>query len=153
MVARTDYAANTGDQDVDQFTGGPSSLQQGDTTYGWGNTNNLTGVIFLRSEISISDISRGTSNTYLLGERYLNPRDYDTGRDSADNECLYVGFDNDINRETHQPPLQDRAGHHDEKLFGSAHFGGLNMVYCDGSVRFVNYGVDPEVHRLAGRRK
>jgi prepilin-type processing-associated H-X9-DG protein len=37
-------------------------------------------------------------------------------------------------------------------VFGSAHFGGFNMAYCDGSVRWVDYAVDPTIHRQAGRR-
>jgi hypothetical protein len=88
-----------------------------------------------------------------LGEKYLNPLNYRTGRDRGDNENTYVGFDNDICRATWNPPLQDRPGLQDTVRFGSAHTAGLNMVNCDGSVRFVTYDVDPAVHRRAGDRR
>jgi prepilin-type N-terminal cleavage/methylation domain-containing protein len=72
---RSDYAVNAGDQPVDEFFPGPPSLAAGDAPdYGWPSTDRLTGVIFQRSEISfMTDIPHGTSNTYLLGEKYLNP--------------------------------------------------------------------------------
>jgi prepilin-type processing-associated H-X9-DG protein len=152
-VARGDYAANTGSQAADEFTAGPTSLAQGDDpTYAWPNTAQLTGVIFQRSAITLADITRGTSNTYLLGEKYLNPDHYTTGSDAADNENVYAGFDNDNQRSTDYPLLQDRAGYTSTFSFGSAHRTGANMLYCDGSVRFILYSVDPAVHLQAGSR-
>ena len=151
-IARADYAANTGDQNVNQLGGGPKSLVSGDTTYGWPDTSNLTGVIFLRSTVRFGEITNGTSNTFLLGEKYLNPKDYATGLDKGDNETMYVGFDNDVQRVTFYPPMQDKPGFADTKRFGSAHAGGLNMVYCDGSVQFISYAIDPDVFKRAGNR-
>src|SRR5262249_52031138 len=105
-----------------------------------------------RSEIKLTDIPRGASNTYLLGEKYLNPDNYATGGDAADNESLYTGFNNDNYRTTYFPPMRDQAGVTNYYAFGSAHRGGLNMVYCDGSVRFINFGVDAGEHLQAGSR-
>ena len=99
------------------------------------------------------DITNGSSNTYLLGEKYLNPTDYFTGNDAADNEHMYVGADNDINRLTLNPPLRDTRGYKDYLRFGSAHVGGCNMLYCDGRVEVVAYDVDPAVHQRAGDRR
>ena len=95
----------------------------------------------------------GTSNTYLLGEKYLNPADYFTGRDYGDNEHMYIGFDNDIARATVLPPLLDKPGYQDIIRFGSAHVGGCNMLYCDGRVEVVAYDVDPKVFLRAGDRR
>jgi prepilin-type N-terminal cleavage/methylation domain-containing protein/prepilin-type processing-associated H-X9-DG protein len=154
VLARGDYAACAGDQAVDEFYPGPASLAEGDDpNYAWPSTDNLTGVIFQRSQIRLTHIPNGTSNTYLLGEKYLNPDAYATGSDPADNENLYTGFNNDNYRCTAYPPLHDRRGYQDTFSFGSAHRAGANMAYCDGSVRFVYFGVDPEVHRQAGSRE
>jgi prepilin-type N-terminal cleavage/methylation domain-containing protein/prepilin-type processing-associated H-X9-DG protein len=153
VLARSDYAANAGDQPVDEFYPGPASYAEGDSpSYVWPDTTGLTGVIFQRSLIRIADITNGTSNTYLLGEKYLNPDHYSNGQDAADNENMYCGFDNDLFRSTFAPPLQDRPGLSNSLIFGSNHAGGINMVYCDGSVRFVGYDVDPAAHRRAGNR-
>ena len=47
-------------------------------------------------------------------------------------------------------PQQDRAGVVGPNLyaFGSAHAGGLNMAFCDGSVRTISYDIDRDTHRL-----
>ena len=151
-VARLDYAANTGDADADEYNAGPTKLLAGDLTYPWKDTSSYTGIIFLYSEIALHDVTAGASNTYLFGEKYLDPNAYETGKDGSDNECAYVGFDNDNHRATAAAPQRDKAGTSNTKIFGSAHFAGLYMSYCDGSVRFVSYSVDPAVHKKAGRR-
>jgi hypothetical protein len=65
---------------------------------------------------------------------------------------MYVGFDNDINRTSYSPPMQDKRGFQDTKRFGSAHVAGLNMLRCDGSVDFINYDVEAAVFKAAGNR-
>jgi prepilin-type N-terminal cleavage/methylation domain-containing protein len=153
QLGRMDYAANIGDQQIDQYFDGPPSLAQGDDpTYPWPSTLGLSGVIFQRSEWSLLDIKHGTSNTFLIGEKYLNPDSYTTGLDAADNENLYAGFDNDNSRCTVSPPLRDLRGYADTFRFGSAHPAGLNMALCDGSVQLISYTVDPQVFAQAGSR-
>lgn len=153
-VVRGDYAANAGSLIADEFTGGPPSLAAGDSPgYPWQNTANLTGVIFQRSEIANSDITRGRSSVYLLGEKYLNADRYTDGMDAADNENVFAGFDNDNTRSTYAPPLRDRPGYYDFFRFGSVHRSSFMMSYCDGSVRAVDYSVDPTIHQAAGSRK
>jgi prepilin-type N-terminal cleavage/methylation domain-containing protein/prepilin-type processing-associated H-X9-DG protein len=137
MMARTDYAGNAGDQPSDQNSGG-----DGDSLTGPPPTlSGCTGIIYQASNVRISDVTRGTSNTFLIGERYLNPLDYFTGKDGGDNEAMYVGYDNDTNRETSVKPMRDTPGLGNDQMFGSAHRGGLNMLMCDGSVHFISYDI------------
>jgi len=157
--ARTDYAACAGDGDHDEVFAGPDNHAQGDDD-GWWDRNHpstqYTGVIFQRSEIKLTDVFNGTSNTYLVGEKFLDPGHYDNGLDGGDNENIYVGMDNDTTRSTVRPPRQDQRGLDPGTIativFGSTHFGVFNMAYCDGSVRSIDYAVDPTIHRKAGRR-
>jgi prepilin-type N-terminal cleavage/methylation domain-containing protein/prepilin-type processing-associated H-X9-DG protein len=152
QLARTDYAACAGSQARDEIDKGPDTIAQADAgQFNWGDLN-FDGVCFRRSEIRFMDIRAGTSNTYLLGEKYLNPVNYETGLDPSDNENYLTGFNNDVNRCTASPPQRDKPGVQDTLRYGSAHAFGLNMAYCDGSVRFVEYGVDADVHRRAGSR-
>lgn len=153
-MARADYASNAGDNGLDELWPGPGSEAEGDTPgFPWHNTTGITGTTFERSWIRQGDITKGISNVYLYGEKYLNPDHYNNGQDPADNENMYCGMDNDLSRDTNHPPHRDQAGWTDTFSFGSNHRGGCNMAYCDGSVRWVNYTVSPTVHMLAGVRQ
>jgi prepilin-type processing-associated H-X9-DG protein len=161
FCARGDYAACTGDnyKDDDQADGGPPSFAY-ENYWAWKPPGYYSGVIFQRSEIRIPQITNGTSNTFLVGEKYLNPNHYEDGVDPGDNENIFVGFDNDNSRGSYQIPTvtayhnphQDTPGLADTEYFGSAHPAGVNMLYCDGSVQFINYSVDPTVFSRAGNR-
>ena len=51
------------------------------------------------------------------------------------------------------PPTPRAApGYAGELIFGSAHSAGFNMAFCDGSVRLIQFDIDPEVHRTYGHR-
>ena len=166
--ARADYGGNAGEYDVTGNSGtiapyGNSELQKVDNgTYAWTQPNNINGhasdngVIYRLSEVKIRDISDGTSTTYLAGEKYLAPDAYETGTDSSDNETLYSGYDRDTilftkNQATCQP-MQDQEGFFNMLGFGSAHAGGFNVVFCDGSVRSQNYNIDLLLNRRLGVR-
>jgi prepilin-type processing-associated H-X9-DG protein len=152
QLARCDYGGNAGSQGFNQAAGPNSLLQAKSATFPWPNTSKCTGIFFQRSTVTLSDVLRGNSNTFLAGERYVDPGHYDDGLDNGDNEAMYVGFDNDVNRVTANPPRRDQLGIQAIHSFGSAHGSGLNMLYCDGSARLVNYDIDPDLFFDAGSR-
>lgn len=152
-VARTDYAANSGEGTRNEYIAGPRTVAEGlSPTFPWPNTSNLNGVCFQRSELSFRDITDGPSNTYLLGERYLNPDHYASGRSGCDNECLYTGFNCDIHRAGTASPARDRRGFGSVTRFGSIHAGGFHMAFCDGRVRQISYNIDLTTHRRLSNR-
>ncbi|MEZ6070995.1 MAG: DUF1559 domain-containing protein [Pirellulales bacterium] len=155
LLARSDYAASSGDIFLDVGPG-PSSFEQGDAPdYAWIDKSKHTGICHLRSEIKFAQITDGTSNTYLIGEKYLRPETYTTGDDPGDNESMYMGENGDIIRWANLQigPLQDRVGGTFWPHWGSSHSAGLNMSFCDGSVHLIHYGIDLENHRRLGNRK
>jgi prepilin-type processing-associated H-X9-DG protein len=170
VVARADYAINTGTSHVLAF-GGPADVQQGGDLKYWRNSPNpdkFTGISHLRNAVSLRSITDGASKTYLIGEKYVKTKDYATGTSSGDNESLYAGYCTDLHRfagvyenvklgmSPYAAPLNDHAepalAIPGEYRFGSAHSSGCNMAYCDGSVQLVSYEVSPEVHFRAGHR-
>ncbi len=160
LVARADYAGNAGDctHGYDGLSGvnpGPPNLQAGDDpSYVWPTEAGTNGIFRVRSERLMSDIEDGTSNTYLVGEKYLMPENYLNGVDSADNQSMYQGYDADIVRVTSPlfPPAQDTSGYGIYYNFGSAHSNGFHMAFCDGSVQMIGYSIDPIIHGYLGNR-
>jgi prepilin-type processing-associated H-X9-DG protein len=150
-VGRSDYAINSGDESIDEFYGGPSSLSNGDSGFSWDSTIQFTGVSFQRSQITAGHLTaKGASNTYLLGEKYLDPDNYANGSDSADNEWMTAGFDNDNFRTGDASygdvPMQDTRGVSNPYIWGSPHPTGIHMVFCDGSVHNISYAIDAATH-------
>ncbi|MBN1396343.1 MAG: DUF1559 domain-containing protein [Pirellulales bacterium] len=119
------------------------------------------GVFHPASEVRMSDITDGASNTYLIGEKYLATDAYVTGKDYGDNECAVMGDNGDIVRWTtlgysprqDSPYLDDTSYGYDWYFFGSAHASGFNMSFCDGAVRLMSYSIDAETHRCLGNRE
>ena len=138
------------------FGWGPDRFAEGDEgRFAWPSLSRFSGLSANRSEIRIEDVADGASNTYLVGEKYLNLDDYDTGRDWGDNHNVFSGDDMEIVRFTGVavPALQDRGGLIQHFSFGSAHATGWHVALCDGSVRSVSYDLAPETHRRLGNRE
>jgi prepilin-type N-terminal cleavage/methylation domain-containing protein/prepilin-type processing-associated H-X9-DG protein len=180
-MIKGDYAANAGDALVgagDDY-GGRKMTTPTTSDYpklvntAWTDTNNKisvyyqTGVIYYRSEVSVKQITDGTTNTYLIGEKFLTPLMYEaaeaTPRGYGDNQGAYVGFEWDNERRAWNPnsapaesfqPRQDIMGTDDPNVyaFGSAHPGSMNMSMCDGSVHGLSYDIDRDVHRYLAVR-
>ena len=153
-AARNDYVASAGDGWPGENGYIPKTYYQA-VNWNWPSNDFYTGVIYYRSEVRIADISDGTSNTYMLGEKYLNPDLYYNGQGGGDNQYIYEGFDRDTHRwaRLDTPPLQDMPGADLVFNFGSAHTNGFQMALCDGSVQMMSYTIDPLVHSYLGNRK
>ncbi len=151
-VAKICYCLNGGDSRVGT-TGGPATVAAEDN-FSWPKNNQLTGLTGVRFAAGMAQIRDGSSNTYLIGEKYLNPDNYDNGHDNGDAQSMFIGHDPDTTRYggPRYPLLQDTPGLTDSNSFGGPHPGGCNFVFCDGSVRSIGWGLDPVVHgRLANR--
>ncbi len=157
QMARGDYAVCTGDQTFGE-NAGPRSLSAAATmtqNNSWPDMSAATGISFQRSSVTMAMITDGTTNTYMLGEKYLTPDNYFTGADYGDNEDMYDSYNVDLTRETNlnYTPMQDQAGFSDCFRFGSAHANGFYMSFCDGSVQMMSYTIDAETHRRLGNRE
>jgi hypothetical protein len=207
LAARTDYAANGGNKlttagagnflQIRHFSNGPLSYAQAETYFstppagtsstpctssGFACASGYNGIIFQRSQVRITDVADGTSNTYMIGERPMDPNFYLVGRpdnatirDWGDDGTALQGLDDDNVRWTgtvtvtgnnannatitatqfdQTLPYQDLVGGVDiiRRSFGSAHPAVFNMALSDGSVRGVSYTITPETHRRLGGR-
>jgi prepilin-type processing-associated H-X9-DG protein len=196
-VAKTDYAANSGSSREWDTVGWfePNTYDAADSGT-WTLTNICdrdahvslrpnfmhcqSGVMYSRSEVKFSQIADGTTNTYLVGEKFLPPDAYDgvvinpqTPGYYGENQSMYIGMEWDNHRVAFEPagtrfppsggsltpadpeyyqPRQDTAGYDNHGAFGSAHSGALNMAMCDGSVSSISYDIDSLAHRNLANR-
>ncbi len=161
-AAAIDYAANCGGE-MFGYYGGPSDMTAAQTcNWNSGNCLDHNGISYCRSKVTIAMICDGTTSTYMLGEKYVMADQYAVGMDSGDDHGLYEGFGEDTHRwcDYYDPdnnvgrtPKPDRRGVSQQLRFGSAHAGGCNFVFCDGSVRTISYSIDPLTHSCLGNRK
>jgi hypothetical protein len=102
--------------------------------------------------VSFRQIADGLTHTAMVGEAYMNPLYYETGTYGSDNESVYAGFDDDLYKTTGFGPMQDTTANSDLFRFGSIHSSAFKMVFCDGSVRQINYEIDGGVFSALGSR-
>jgi prepilin-type N-terminal cleavage/methylation domain-containing protein/prepilin-type processing-associated H-X9-DG protein len=135
-----------------------------------------TGVSYYQSTISMRQITDGASHKYMVGEKFLYIDKYFTGDDPGDNDWLWTGWDDDLYRTaginylgkpsptastpSPIPPQADMLSSmadpttrsYEANMWGSPHPAAFNMVFCDGSVRSLPYGIDLLVHRRLHNR-
>lgn len=173
LLTANDYAANAGDvynvtyagHEIDSTTT-PHSIAIAESAAGQAYftaaAQYSTGISFPGSALELSQVCDGTSNTYLIGEKYLDPDNYELTGQDADGNAM-IGHHPAIARWTGMrssvaeapvvyPPMQDQPGYLDWLRFGSAHSNGFNAVFCDGSVHSIAYEVDPLIHCYLGNR-
>ncbi len=157
LVPRGDYRVNSGSIGAKDTPGPGYHRESGPWSLTWRTQN---GISFQCSTIRVDQVTDGTSKTAMVGEKFLSPDFYTNGDYTADDQCVFSGHDNDNNGytadgRTPYPPLRDTSRpklNEDRFRFGSAHPVGFNMAFCDGSVRFIQYNIDPDVFALCGGR-
>lgn len=122
------------------------------------------GVLFRDSKVKVIDITDGTGNTIVVGERNSQ-----LGRATwvgvvpgkvalfperkTDNEqigpALVLGTTGSSNDDPPHVPNSPACG---PDNFGSRHKGGANFVFADGSVRFLSSNINPSTWWNLGRR-
>jgi prepilin-type processing-associated H-X9-DG protein len=108
----------------------------------------------------MADILDGTSHTFVVGEKRLFTRNWDSGdwhddcgwADGWDPDTLrltgfgqdHTGFgpdDTTIDGDDPDADKDDDPGYH----FGGAHPGGMNGLFVDGTVRFISWTIDRQI--------
>ncbi|MDO4569875.1 MAG: DUF1559 domain-containing protein [Planctomycetia bacterium] len=153
--AKSDYAGNWGSSsenprtEVGTENTGWTTMRDKVKSYSW-TQSDATGSVFYASELPTSAIEDGASNTFFVGEKYLDPNIYETSS-STDDNGLYAGHDYDnqrsagtlSNNSTSRLPMADRPGFEPSSYrFGSAHASGVGMAMCDGSVKRISYSIN-----------
>ncbi|MEO2033359.1 MAG: DUF1559 domain-containing protein, partial [Planctomycetaceae bacterium] len=106
------------------------------------------GIFFHNSTTRIRDVTDGTSNTFVVGERVTRVAEgwHSTwvGMVSKGEEA----FQRILGSADHVP--NDRAAHFDD--FSSQHTGGAQFCLADGSVHFLSENIDLSVYRSLATR-
>lgn len=126
------------------------------------------GVFDQNRQNSLTDITDGTSNTIMMGERhYFDPIfDTTTGDRIKDWGWCWFGAQGDAflgtsvpinfklpaNFETLDGALQQLLYEDRINAFGSGHPGGANFALADGSVRYIREGISPLTFRSLGTK-
>jgi prepilin-type N-terminal cleavage/methylation domain-containing protein/prepilin-type processing-associated H-X9-DG protein len=144
----------------------------------WGDNGRFNGVIYpilvgrlqdnnaryRNVPCKIADVTDGTSNTMLSGDKWVPTNEY-AGSHWADDTGPMAGWDPDIARSTVSNPTFCKNPTRDIPLpssdpkwtncgyvFGGAHPSGINAVFVDGSVHHIKYGVDANVFNMLGHK-
>jgi len=118
------------------------------------------------AKITFAKITDGTSKTMVIGEKYVPPAFYEGAADvrrSGDDNGWGDGWDCNGMRSAMFVLRGDTVGELPDSgtgtcandydfPFGSAHSGGINVMYADGSIGFISYDIDQEnLNRMAHR--
>ena len=118
---------------------------------GNGGTGNRDGALCQNGNgtpVRIASIIDGTSNTIMVGEKALNLRVAQALQTACNDDQGYIeNWDNDTVLFGNLAPVPDSAvdvtTSSCDARFGSPHTGGFGVVFCDGSVKFLNFSISP----------
>ncbi len=115
-----------------------------------GSNRDGTGAITRFTARRMADVTDGTSQAILLGEKRLNLRGLGTAQPD-DNEGYTAGWNSDTMRNTDKKPLPDFNGLGDgDERFGSSHPGIFVVALVDGSIQNIAYGIDAQIFMRLG---
>jgi len=146
----------------------PNSLNDVTPFWNWGDHDGIIERVaydgvstFFDIKIIFGSITDGSSNVIMVSEKWLEPQAYLTNSWN-DDQGWCCGWDPDIMRMTKIPLHPDDNGPFPRSNglqewqqgfgFGSAHAGGVNVLFGDGSVRNANFDIDRNVWWLLGNR-
>ena len=120
------------------------------------------------SKVKIADIYDGMSNTYAVGEKYVNPDYYENGMSWGDDNSMYCGHDWDIEmlhlRRSRLPerPLRVISAHpgpprlhvygHGERVGQAPPQQRLQHGVLRRIGPPISYSIEPDVHSCLGNR-
>ncbi len=166
------------------YSDGETWSDIGSSAMTWWGQDGWHGVIVPRraGKIGIAQIQDGTSNTIMVGEKFIPPQFYQGGWDTDHYGLVGGGWVDDrrscasgispagaaavtqpgqnINlsnpaRDTNLNLIPTTPPNNDWRsifMMGSAHPAGMNAVFADGSVHNVKYGIDSQVFNALGNR-
>jgi prepilin-type processing-associated H-X9-DG protein len=146
VSAKTDYGINAGTIGFNMDTG-PSNFKLA-PNYIWQakKLDAENGIACYDLLIKPSMITDGLSNTLLIGDKLMDPEQYETGQANVDDQGLFFGLNADdamfMNKD--HLPFQDTGNVSVYYLWGSAHPGAWNAAFCDGSVHAISYDADQD---------
>lgn len=123
---------------------------------------NTDGVLYFDSKTKLKDVSDGTSNTFLAGERWYQVRSWLVGgrrlgtsheiyscknidhriRPNGEFSAGYYVLHNNYKGEMDEVPAAEQKVSNQDLYWGSKHPSGVNFVLVDGSVHFVSNDID-----------
>jgi prepilin-type processing-associated H-X9-DG protein len=156
------------------YTGGSVVYYFGANTYGgnagtsafYYNAMSEDGIFYHNSRVRLTDISDGSSNTFLFGERNRVDPAYGQIKGNTDLASTYSGWawsnvyggedyllgatynGRGLNWMITPGTTTDPGfvlGDDRVQVYGSQHTGGANFCFADGSVRFVSNSIPPAV--------
>jgi prepilin-type N-terminal cleavage/methylation domain-containing protein len=109
------------------------------------------------TRIGFNQITDGSSNTMVVGEKWVDTALLDVGTWN-DDRGWSDGWDPDALRANLCGMAPDKAAVAGDPIpaleygFGSSHTAGMNTGFADASVRFLNYDIDLEIFNRLGNR-
>ncbi len=178
-INHADYAAATpGPVPLPKNRAGQITLPAQDAEWGIGGHNGVItkGVDFASgrpaSKVTVASVVDGTSNTFVIADKFIPTQFYANNGWFGADKGAFIGYD-EVNHRTTVAwqtapkgpipnPQRDYVVPNSSDwndpmwqtgfVFGSAHPSGINAVFADGSVRHIQYNINPDLFNLIGHR-